>query len=122
MNKGILKKQTGITMIALIVTIIVLIILAGITVGELTKDNSVIKKAENTKEQTEQKGIKEQIETAILQVEQEKADPTLNDIIQKLIEMGIIENESAVDKSTGEITVKGLSNPITGMLDDYKQT
>ncbi len=39
------KNNKGITLIALIVTIIVLLILAGITVALLTGDNGLIKNA-----------------------------------------------------------------------------
>ena len=37
------KKQAGITLIALIVTIVILLILAGISIGILTGDNGLIK-------------------------------------------------------------------------------
>ena len=53
------KKEKGITIIALIITIIVLLIIAGISVGALTSNNSVIKRANNAKETTEEAGIKE---------------------------------------------------------------
>ena len=48
-----MKNENGITLIALIVTIIVLLILAGITVATLSGDNGVIKSTLNAKEQTE---------------------------------------------------------------------
>ncbi|MCI8310358.1 MAG: tail fiber protein [Clostridia bacterium] len=44
----------GITLIALIITIIVLLILAGISINSLLGENGVIKKAENSKEQYEE--------------------------------------------------------------------
>ena len=39
-----MKKQTGITLIALVITIIVLLILAGITIATLTDDNRITTK------------------------------------------------------------------------------
>ena len=48
------KLQTGITLIALIVTIIVLLILAGVTIATLTGDNGILTQANNAKERTEQ--------------------------------------------------------------------
>ena len=45
------KKQTkGITLIALVITIIVLLILAGVTISTLTNQNSILKKANTAKE------------------------------------------------------------------------
>ena len=43
------KKQKGITLIALVITIIVLLILAGISIAALTGDNGVLTKASTSK-------------------------------------------------------------------------
>ena len=48
-----LKRNKGITLIALVVTIIVLLILAGISINMLTADNGIIKKALEAKQETE---------------------------------------------------------------------
>ncbi len=48
-----IKERRAITLIALVVTIVVLLILAGITVGMVTGDNGLIKKAKSAKTQTE---------------------------------------------------------------------
>ena len=55
-------KQKGITLIALIVTIIVLLILAGVTIATLTGDSGVITKAEEAKISTELARYKEELE------------------------------------------------------------
>ena len=57
-------KEKGITMISLVVTIVVLLILAGVGVATLTGDNSLIKQAGNAKEQTEIAAEKEDISVA----------------------------------------------------------
>ena len=46
-------KNKGITLIALVVTIVVLLILAGITISLVFGSNGVIQKAQDSKEQTE---------------------------------------------------------------------
>lgn len=46
------KKNKGITLIALVVTIIVLLILAGISISMLTGQNGILKKAAEAKEKT----------------------------------------------------------------------
>ena len=48
------NRETGITLIALIVTIIVLIILAGVSIAMLVGDNGIITKAQEAKKDTEQ--------------------------------------------------------------------
>ena len=58
MNKT--KKYTrGITLIALVITIIVLLILAGVTIAALSGDNGILKRAAEAKEQTNQKNDEE---------------------------------------------------------------
>ena len=60
-------KNKGITLIALIITIIVLFILAGITIGSLTGNNGIIKKAIGTKDEVEIAEEKNIVETSVLQ-------------------------------------------------------
>lgn len=43
------KKEKGITLVALIITIIVLIILAGVTISLVVDDNGIIQKSKNAK-------------------------------------------------------------------------
>lgn len=42
-----MKKERGITLVALVVTIIVLLILAGVTIGMATSDKGIFKRASN---------------------------------------------------------------------------
>ena len=47
-------KERGITLIALVITIIVLLILAGITIAAISGDNGILQNAARAKEETEQ--------------------------------------------------------------------
>ena len=46
------RKEKGITLIALVITIIVLLILAGVTIATLTGDNGILTQAGNAKDKT----------------------------------------------------------------------
>ena len=48
------KEKKGITLIALVITIIVLLILAAVTIGALTGDNGILTRASESKEKTEE--------------------------------------------------------------------
>ncbi len=50
--KQLIKTSNGITLIALVITIIVLLILAGITIATLTGDNGILKQADKAKTET----------------------------------------------------------------------
>ena len=60
------KKERGITLIALVVTIIVLIILAGISINLIFGTNGIINKAKDAKIKTDIASIKENIQMEIL--------------------------------------------------------
>ena len=54
-----MKNNKGITLIALVISIIVLLILAGVSIAMLTGENGLITKAISAKEKTEQAEIDE---------------------------------------------------------------
>ena len=60
------KAERGITLIALVITIIVLLILAGVTIATLTGENGILTRASDAKEQTEIAEVKERVQTDIL--------------------------------------------------------
>ncbi len=53
------KKQGGITLIALVITIIVLLILAAVTINALSGDNGILKRASGAKKGTNQSNVEE---------------------------------------------------------------
>ena len=57
--------KNGITLIALVITIIVLLILAGVTIATLTGDNGILTKAQNAKTQNDKATAKEKVDLAI---------------------------------------------------------
>ncbi len=60
------KSSKGITLIALVITIIVLLILAGVSIATLTGQNGILTRAQDAKEQTERTQIIEQAKLDIL--------------------------------------------------------
>lgn len=117
--KEILKNRKGITLIALIVTIIVLLILAGISIGAITGNNGIINQAKNAKNDTEYSQWEEQIDVAIVDAENKHREPTMDDVIAELINKKVINDESQVDKTTGAITTNEPSYIIEDKLNDY---
>ena len=55
-----LSNNLGITLIALVITIIVLLILAGVSIAMLTGQNGILTQAQNAKQATENAAIKEE--------------------------------------------------------------
>ena len=59
------RKNNGITLIALIVTIIILITLAVIFIGTLTGDNVLIKQVQTARTETKRSDIEEKINVIV---------------------------------------------------------
>ena len=68
LEKRHITNQNGITLLVLSITIIVLLILAGITISAITRDNGIIQNAGQAKEETEIANEKEILEKATIQV------------------------------------------------------
>lgn len=65
-KKKELNSSNGITLIALVITIIVLLILAGISISMLSGDNSILNKAGKARDLTGEKSIAERVQLAYL--------------------------------------------------------
>ena len=64
-----INSDTAITLVALVITIIVLLILAGVTLSMVMGENGIFGKANNASEQTKIANAKEIIRTAVLENE-----------------------------------------------------
>ena len=58
------NKESAITLIALVVTIVILLILAAVSIGMLAGENGIIKQAQDSKEKTDIADEKERVELA----------------------------------------------------------
>ena len=67
--KNFRKNEIGITLIALVITVIVLLILAGVTIATITGDNGILTRAQEAKNQTENAGDIEKIRLAITEAQ-----------------------------------------------------
>ena len=65
------KNQKGITLIALVITIIVLLILAGVSIAMLTGENGILTQAGNAKSETNKAEAVERINLALNAVKSE---------------------------------------------------
>ena len=65
-KKTFKRKERGITLIALVITIVVLLILAGVSIAMLTGDNGILTQAQKAKEQTEKASEAEKIQLALM--------------------------------------------------------
>lgn len=106
-----LKNKKGITLIALVVTIVVLLILAGVSVSVVADKNGIIQNSQETKEQTRAAMVEKErdlwkLEGQIYQSDSEKE--TLEKVLERLEkENTITKEEKQAILETGEVTIAG---------------
>ena len=102
------KEQKGITLVALVITIIVLLILAGVSIAMLTGDNGIFNKATTAKDETGKASVTEAVSLAISEIMANKVDPTYKDSDNELntttISKLAIQNDTSLSKGTGKDT------------------
>lgn len=93
-----MRNQRGITLIALVITIIVLLILAGVSIAMLTGDNGILTKANDAKEQTAKGEVADKINLAI---NAEFANLLDNGEMSGYVKGGVIATQDAVRSANG---------------------
>lgn len=107
--KNMYKKNSGITLIALVVIIIVLLILSGISVGVLVGDNGILNKSIQAKDLTDKSQIKEEVMEKWYRVEKNAIqnnysdDRKLDEFRQMLINE---DSDATVNLEDNKIKVK----------------
>ena len=99
------EAQKGITLIALVITIIVLLILAGVSIAMLTGQKGILTQANNAKNETELASAKEKVELAVIGAISQTRDGTLK--------VGNLRTELANYGGT----VEGDTFPVTAKVD-----
>ena len=107
MEKIFLSKQSkkGITLIALVVTIVVLLILAGVSISMLSGENGIITQAQQAKDRTRIEAIKEKIQLW-------ETNLNMNNYTETVMEGSLIENlwkEGLITDDEKEKLTKGES-------------
>ena len=108
-----MKNNKGITLIALIITIIILLILAGVTITMLTGDNGILKQATNARETNSKAEFEEQVKLAVMA---SKVNDTAS------INLETLENE--INKIDGTTITKSTDDklPWTVKKESYEVT
>ena len=80
---NVVKKENGITLVALVVTIIVLLLLAGIAIATLGGENGIFSKVKQAKKAQIESEMKEQLTMGLQELQIEKqGNATLDDVTQ----------------------------------------
>ena len=116
-----MKKQNGITLVALVITIIVLLILAGVSISLVVGQNGILGKATNAVDANEEATVKQEISLAVADAQMAYYTAwTSNQSTWKSIYYGDIDfyknncSSGTVSLDTGSVT--NTSNTNTGSV------
>ena len=100
------KNERGITLLALIITVIILLILAGIAIASLTGDNGLFKRAQQARQETEEAQDMEKIRLAI--AEAQIGDNGYQELTINNLESALIKDGTKVIASDNEDGTKHI--------------
>ena len=104
-----LKKQKGITLIALVVTIVVLLILAGVTISLLLDENGIIAKSKDARTETRVSQIEDEVgmwkQHNFINKESNQAQENADTMLANLISRKLLTEEE-IDRAQELITIK----------------
>ncbi len=105
MSNNQMTKNKGITLIALVITIVVLLILAGVSISMLAGENGIIKRAQEAKEKSEIAEEKELVEiSAVGATARNNGGEITYDNLDEELAMNLGDREYTLD-GTGPFTV-----------------
>ena len=90
------KEMKGITLIALVITIVVLLILAGVSINLLLGDNGIITKAKEAKDSYSKSAVKEKVGFLLNEYKIDKAtgeNAEFANLLRKNLQVGVAEKE-----------------------------
>ena len=97
------KEMKGITLVALVITIVVLLILAGVSINTVLGDDGIIKKAKEAAETTRRASAEEEMNRLVLEYQLASKDETLESFLQEKVTEGRIDG--VTDNGDGTITI-----------------
>ena len=104
-----LKNKKGITLIALVVTIVVLLILAGVTISLLLDENGIIAKSKDARTETKVSQIEDEVgmwkQHNFINKESNQAQESADTMLASLISRKLL-TEDEIDREQELITIK----------------
>ena len=107
------KEMRGITLISLVVSIIILLILSGITISALSGENGILNKTAEAKQKSQESQEIEKIKLAISGI-------AIGNMEYEQLDENSLQNE--IDKEFGSQEVKVSKNPNNSILINFKNS
>ena len=112
-----MKNQRGITLIALVITIIVLLILAGVSIAMLTGKNGILTRASGASQTSIWGEVDEAVKLGVAEIVTNQMDPTFNNTAATTagavtVEVTADNVAKAITQNNANLTAKVNGSPI----------
>ena len=118
------KRERGITLIALVVTIIILLVLAGVSINALTSDGGLLSKSKDSVEKYKQEQIKEELAMKVMEMKMDGEEITTASLASELNKYGSVnvENGQIISVVLSDGTEIPISNIYEGTYSEQEIT
>ena len=117
-NKNYEIKTNGITLIALVVTIVVLLILAGVSITMITGDNGIINRAGEAKERSDEVQISERVQQAYLLAERKAKFDVTREQLETELDKEFGHGKYTLSDNLTKVIIDGKSYGFDGTVID----
>ena len=116
-----MKNQKGITLVALVITIIVLLILAGVSISLVIGQNGVLSKATNAVSENEKANVEQELKLGVADCQIEYYDAWVSN--QSVEKWSYYKKATIEDSCTsGTITMTDPTTEVTEITGTYQVT
>ena len=120
--KNLFRKNKGITLIALVITIIVLLILVGITIASLIGENGVLSRASESRDSQNKAQVQEELQLIVMESMTEQNGYVASEVAAKIQGAtasgnqisGTYKGYSYTVDENGKVTIEDGDNPPAG--------
>ena len=109
-----MSSKKGVTLLALVVTIVVLLILAGVSISMLVGNNGVVTKSKQAKSETEMAEAREDLEQAIGAAQGEFSQLWMQNVNSKFLD--VLGTDKLKLESGGDYTIEYDNAKKTGTI------
>ena len=120
--RKIQKKENGITLIALVITIIVLLILAGVSIAMLTGQNGILAQAQKASEQTEIASEEEKVKlSSVAALARDNGQEIIQTNLEEELEKYFNISDFSVTTGTNESGENGFIVTVTENVEEGRK-
>lgn len=112
------KQEKGITLISLIITMIVLLILAGVSIAMLTGENGILKRAEDVNAISAMAELREKVALAQMECIMYSEETTVENVVTRATANEFFNDCDVTENDDGSVLIINISADAGVLIED----